>query len=88
MNSMNFLDAVTRQNALAERARTHRPRLFALHGLDATTEREILGWGMEFTHEKLAVLYLPTDSATYHTESAERAAMRYNMIGDIELTWL
>jgi hypothetical protein len=79
---------MNRTDELALRARQDRPRLFALHGLDAVTERDILGYGMEFTRNQLAVLYLPTDSATYHTVSAETAAQRYAMIGDIEITWL
>ena len=79
---------MNRTEELAIRMRRDKPRLFALHGLDATTERAILGYGMEFTKNQLAVLYLPTDSATYHTVSAETAARRYSMIGDIEITWL
>lgn len=77
-----------RFTALADRAREHRPRLFALHGLEAASEREILGWGMEFTASRSAVLYLPTDSVTYHTESAASAAQRYSILGDVEITWL
>lgn len=88
MNPTDTLYVDPRMDELAERARTQRPRLFALHGLDATTEREILGWGMEFTASRNAVLYLPTDSVTYYTESAERAAHRYGILGDIEITWL
>ncbi|OLF07585.1 hypothetical protein BLA60_27090 [Actinophytocola xinjiangensis] len=67
---------------------TRRPRLFALHGIDAVTEREILGWGMDFAPSRKALLYLPNDSVTYYSDSAERAAHRYAMTGDIELTWL
>lgn len=88
MTKTDLLDFQARMNELAIRAHQYRPRLFALYGIDATTERDILGWGMEFTTDKLAVLYLPTDSVTYHTESAQSAALRYGMIGDIEIAWL
>lgn len=85
---MTSLNGTVRLAQLADRARQCKPRLFALHGLHAVSERAILGWGMDFTDRDDAVFYLPTDSVTYHTVSAERAALRYSMLGDIELTWL
>jgi hypothetical protein len=83
---MNYRDP--RYTDLAERMVRWRPRLFAMYGLDACTEREIFGWGMEFTHEPTALLYLPCDSLTYHTDSAAAAAARYGRIGDFEIAWL
>ncbi|OLF16989.1 hypothetical protein [Actinophytocola xanthii] len=83
---MNYRDP--RYADLEQLVRRLRPRLFAMYGLDACTEREIFGWGMEFTHDADALLYLPSDSLTYYTESAETAVERYGRIGDFEIAWL
>lgn len=79
-------DSIARLDALARRAYRRRPRLFAVYGLSGA--REILGWGMDFPDCDEALLHLPGDAVTHHTVSAERAALRYSMLGDVRLTWL
>lgn len=88
MTSINDTDPATRLPDLADRARILAPRLFALHGLSDGDGREILGWGMDFDDREEAVLYLPADSVTHHTVSAEHAALRYSALGDVQVTWL
>jgi hypothetical protein len=87
---MTALDETTetRLAVLAARATQSRPRLFAMYGLrDGTPHRPILGWGMEFEEQGVALFYLPAGCVTHHTVSADRVMDRYSRLGDMHLTW-
>jgi hypothetical protein len=73
---------------LAEMARIAKPRLFAVYGLRHHPDAPpIIGWGMEFEGQDDVLFYLPEDSVTHHTVSAERVAQRYSQLGEMHIDW-
>jgi hypothetical protein len=73
---------------LAELARIAKPRLFAVYGLRHHPDAPpIIGWGMEFEGQDDVLFYLPEDSVTHHTVSAERVAQRYSQLGEMHIDW-
>jgi hypothetical protein len=75
---------------LAEEARHHRPRLFAIYGQfnDGLDDPEFLGWGMAFDKLGEALYYDPAGHDTHRDESPVQILRFYQRMADVRLEWL
>lgn len=83
-----FTDAerVEIMGALAELAEEAKPRRFALYGITRT--RQLMGWGIEWPEDNMAVFMEPPDSGIHLGSSAEQLRQSFALIGDVRLAWL
>ncbi|KAA2250169.1 hypothetical protein F0L68_39180 [Solihabitans fulvus] len=78
---------------LDEEARTDCPRLFALYGVyreplfEGDVDLEFLGWGMEFTRQGRAVLWMGPHE-TWSSDSAAALLRSQGRYADAKLVWL
>jgi hypothetical protein len=73
-------------DVLAGAARDEQPRLFCIYGF--SSNREVLGWGMEWPEHDLCVYLEPPSHAVHLAGSAEQLLEGFAQIGAVNLMWL